>query len=70
MDDAELRATYNGGLGMIAVLPGPAVPTAIAALAEHGLEGLLIGEVVEAATLDGARYVEAPLEAGMGWVSR
>lgn len=70
LDDAELRATYNGGLGMIAVLPGEAVPTAIAALAEHGLEGLLVGEVVDAATLDGARYAEAPLEAGTGGVSR
>jgi phosphoribosylformylglycinamidine cyclo-ligase len=70
MDDAELRATYNGGLGMIAVLPRPAAPSAIAALAEHGLEGLLVGEVVDAAILDGARYVEAPLDAGTGGVGR
>jgi phosphoribosylformylglycinamidine cyclo-ligase len=75
MDDAELRATFNGGLGMIAVVPPAAVPTTIASLAEHGLEGLLVGEVFEldsataadtdrqAAATDGAsRYIEGPLE--------
>ena len=68
MDDPELRATFNGGLGMIVVVPPAAVPTAIAALGEHGLEGSLVGEVFE---LDGAvvdapaaaRYIEGPLEA-------
>jgi phosphoribosylformylglycinamidine cyclo-ligase len=70
MDDAELRATYNGGLGMIAVVPAQAVATTIAGLAEHDLEGLLVGEVVDAETLEGARYVEAPLEAGTGEVGR
>ena len=36
LDDAELRATFNGGLGMIAVVPAADVAAAIAALAEHG----------------------------------
>lgn len=62
MDDIELRATFNGGLGMIAVLAPDAVPAAIGALAEHGLEGLLVGEVVDVDALAGARYVEGPLE--------
>jgi phosphoribosylformylglycinamidine cyclo-ligase len=66
MDDAELRATFNGGLGMIVVVPAPAVPAVIAALAEHDLDGLLVGEVVEAGALGGARYVEAPLEGTIG----
>ena len=62
MDDAELRATFNGGLGMVAVVPGDAVPLAIAALAEHGVEALPVGEVVASAALAGERYVEGPLE--------
>jgi phosphoribosylformylglycinamidine cyclo-ligase len=69
MDDAELRSTFNGGLGMVAVVPVPAVAATIAALAEHGLEGLLVGEVIEASTLDGTRYVEAPLEGTTGEVT-
>ena len=66
MDDAELRATFNGGLGMIAVVPEAAVPSSIAALAEHGLEALAVGEVVEAATVSGARYVEGRLQGAAG----
>lgn len=62
MDDVELRATFNGGLGMVAIVPAEAVPLAIAALAEHGVEALPVGDVVEAATVAGARYVEGPLE--------
>jgi phosphoribosylformylglycinamidine cyclo-ligase len=74
MDDPELRATFNGGLGMIAVVPSEAVPTTIAALAEDGLEALLVGEVFEADGvgdgLESARYVEGPLEALAGDSSR
>ncbi len=62
MDDAELRATFNGGLGMIAVLPAAAVPAAIGACAEHGVAATVVGEVVEADAPGGARYVEGPLE--------
>ncbi len=61
MDDAELRATFNGGLGIVAVLACDAASPAIAALADLGLEGMLVGEVVEAAP-SGTRYVEGPLE--------
>lgn len=63
MDEPELRATFNGGLGMIAVVPPDAIPTAILVLAEHGFEAQLVGEVVEADAVAGARYVEGPLEA-------
>jgi phosphoribosylformylglycinamidine cyclo-ligase len=62
MDDDELRATFNGGLGMIAVLPGPAVASAIEALATHGVVGMVVGDVVEAASVGGARYIEGPLD--------
>ena len=61
MDDVELRATFNGGLGMIAVMPPEAVPAAIGALAASGLEGLLVGEVCDLAELGGTRYIEGPL---------
>jgi len=62
MDDAELRATFNGGLGMVAVVPPEAVALTIATLAERGVEAAWVGEVVEGAQVAGERYVEAPLE--------
>jgi phosphoribosylformylglycinamidine cyclo-ligase len=61
MDDDEVRATFNGGIGMIAVVPAEAVPASIGAFADHQVEAALIGEVVDARQLDGARYVEAAL---------
>jgi phosphoribosylformylglycinamidine cyclo-ligase len=62
LEDDELRATFNGGIGMIAVLPRGAADTAQAEFAEHGVEARLVGEVVDAASLGGARYVEGALE--------
>ena len=61
LGDDELRATFNGGLGMVAVLPAAAVPTAIGALATHGVIATLVGEVVDAAAIGGARYEEGPV---------
>ena len=62
LDDQELRATFNGGLGMTAVVPPSDVKSAIAVLAEHGVPAAVVGEVVEAAAIGGARYVEGALE--------
>ncbi len=62
LDDQELRATFNGGLGMTAVVPPSDVTRAIAVLAEHGVPAAVVGEVVEAAAIGGARYVEGALE--------
>jgi phosphoribosylformylglycinamidine cyclo-ligase len=62
MDEAELRATFNGGLGMVAVVPAAAIAATIAAFAEHGLEALPVGEVVEVEATGGARYLEGSLE--------
>jgi phosphoribosylformylglycinamidine cyclo-ligase len=62
MDDVELRATFNGGLGMVAVVPPVAVPAAIRSLAGHGIPATLVGEVVEPTSVAGARYTEGPLE--------
>ena len=61
LDDEEIRATFNGGLGMVAVVPRAAVATAIAAIEVFGIPAMVVGEVVEA--LGGWRYVEATLEA-------
>jgi phosphoribosylformylglycinamidine cyclo-ligase len=57
--EPELRATFNGGLGMVlAVPPGAAVEAALAAMAQHGLTGVVVGEVVPVAATGGRRYVE------------
>jgi phosphoribosylformylglycinamidine cyclo-ligase len=62
MDDEELRATFNGGLGMVVVLPPAAVPPAIEVFEGNGIPATIVGEVIEAAGLEGTRYVEGPLE--------
>ena len=63
LEPDELRATFNGGLGMIAVVAPDAVPATIASFERSGHEARLVGEVVPAAEL-GARYAEAPLAGG------
>ncbi len=62
LDDEELRATFNGGLGMIAVVPGQDVAAAVAALAEHEVVAAVVGEVIDAARIGGVRYQEGQLE--------
>jgi phosphoribosylformylglycinamidine cyclo-ligase len=54
IDDVELRATFNGGIGMVLVVAPEAVDVAVAALPD----AIAIGIVAPAADL-GARYVEA-----------
>jgi phosphoribosylformylglycinamidine cyclo-ligase len=58
LEEAELRATFNGGLGMIVVVPVDAADALCAALPE----AILVGEVAPVARL-GTRYVEGPLSA-------
>jgi len=62
LDDAELRATFNGGLGMVVVLPAGAVAAATEAIGPFGIRAMVVGEIVAAAAVGGARYVEGPLE--------
>ena len=62
LDDEEIRATFNGGLGMVAVLPRAAVSAATAAIEGFGIPAMVVGEVVDAAEVDGLRYLEATLE--------
>jgi phosphoribosylformylglycinamidine cyclo-ligase len=64
LDDEELRATFNGGIGMVAVLDPETVPTAVAILADRGIAATVIGDVIDAASVDGRRYVEARPEPG------
>jgi len=58
IDGPELRATFNGGIGMVLVVAPEAAPAAMAAAPE----AIEIGEVATVAEL-GSRYVEGTLEA-------
>jgi phosphoribosylformylglycinamidine cyclo-ligase len=62
LDDSELRATFNGGLGMVVIVPADAGEAAVAHLAGHGYPASVVGEVVPAGPGGGVRYVEGPLE--------
>jgi phosphoribosylformylglycinamidine cyclo-ligase len=55
---AELRATFNGGLGMVVAVPAAAVDAALATAAAAGIGAYVAGEIVSAADLGGRRYVE------------
>jgi phosphoribosylformylglycinamidine cyclo-ligase len=59
LDGPEMRATFNGGLGMVAIVPPDAVPLALGALEASGVEAWHVGDVVPAN--DGPRYLEEPL---------
>ena len=61
LDDDELRATFNGGLGMVCVVPPAAASTVVGVAGEHGIEAMVVGAVIEAGE-SGARYVEGALE--------
>jgi phosphoribosylformylglycinamidine cyclo-ligase len=58
LSEAELRSTFNGGLGMVCVVPAEAARTAISSLEEDGLAAWQVGEVVAIDAL-GARYSES-----------
>jgi phosphoribosylformylglycinamidine cyclo-ligase len=59
LDDVELRATFNGGLGMVAVVAPDAIPATLAGLAVEGIVARVVGEVVP--DEGGARYIEGSL---------
>jgi phosphoribosylformylglycinamidine cyclo-ligase len=58
LSDAELRSTFNGGLGMVCVVPAGAVEETISCLEDDCLEAWHVGEVV-AADAGGPRYLES-----------
>jgi phosphoribosylformylglycinamidine cyclo-ligase len=59
IEEPELRATFNGGLGMVVVVPPAGVAVAIAELGAAGFPAWTVGEVAPAEEL-GGRYVEGP----------
>ena len=59
LDDGELRATFNGGLGMVAIVDPDAAAMTLAGFIGEGIGASVVGEVVPAD--DGPRYVEGPL---------
>ena len=60
--DDELRATFNGGIGMTLVVAPAAVGPLLAALADAAERAWVIGEVRPVAALGGERYREGRLE--------
>jgi len=59
LDDVEMRATFNAGIGMVAIVAPEAVGPAVAALRAAGTDAIVIGEVVPED--GGPRYVEGPI---------
>jgi phosphoribosylformylglycinamidine cyclo-ligase len=58
LSEAELRSTFNGGLGMVCVVPAAGIATAIASLAEDGFTAWQVGEVAAIGASE-ARYSES-----------
>jgi phosphoribosylformylglycinamidine cyclo-ligase len=58
LDGPQLRATFNAGLGMVAVVPADAATLALEFLAERDIRAWTVGDVVPVEETDGARYVE------------
>ena len=59
--DGELRATFNGGIGMVVIVAPEAIETTITSLGTDGIGAAVVGEVVPAHLISGARYAEGPL---------
>jgi phosphoribosylformylglycinamidine cyclo-ligase len=59
MDGAEMRATFNCGIGFAVIVDRDGSPAAMARVASQGMEAWQIGEVRPADELGGRRYVEA-----------
>ena len=59
--DDEIRATFNGGLGMVVVVAASALDATLDAVRGHGIDADVVGEVVPVDRLAGARYAEGAL---------
>lgn len=59
LDDAEMRATFNCGIGFAAIVSRDAAAATVGSLASAGMEAWVIGEVLSIGDLGGSRYVEA-----------
>jgi phosphoribosylformylglycinamidine cyclo-ligase len=63
LDDEELRATFNGGIGMVVVVDADVAARVVAILARQDVPAWIVGDVVDAAVVGESRYVEVPLGA-------
>ncbi len=57
MDDSEIRATFNGGIGMVMVV----APEAVAMVRAAIRDAVVIGRVVPIGEAGSARYLESPI---------
>jgi phosphoribosylformylglycinamidine cyclo-ligase len=58
LSEGEIRSTFNGGIGMVCVVPAESVETAITSLEDDELEAWHVGEVI-AIDADEPRYLES-----------
>ena len=58
LSEGEVRSTFNGGIGMVCVVPAESVETAISSLEDDDLEAWHVGEVI-AIDADEPRYLES-----------
>jgi phosphoribosylformylglycinamidine cyclo-ligase len=59
--DDEIRATFNGGLGMVVVVAASAIDATLDAIRGQEISADVVGEVVPVDLLAGARYAEGAL---------
>ena len=57
IEDDELRATFNGGLGMVVVVPAAVAAETVRLANDRGVPAWVVGVVMDAAP-DGGRYAE------------
>jgi phosphoribosylformylglycinamidine cyclo-ligase len=61
LEDDEIRATFNGGLGMVVAVAAEAVDPTLTALGDEGIPAWQVGWVVDASEAGGRRYQEGPI---------
>jgi phosphoribosylformylglycinamidine cyclo-ligase len=63
LDGEEMRATFNGGLGLTLAVASEACNATLDALRAEGLDARVVGEVTTIAALEARRYAEGPISA-------
>jgi phosphoribosylformylglycinamidine cyclo-ligase len=58
LEDDELRATFNGGLGMVVVVPAAVATRTVELARTRGVAAWVVGEVVRREAIGGERYAE------------
>jgi phosphoribosylformylglycinamidine cyclo-ligase len=59
LEDDELRATFNGGIGMVVIVPRAVAARTVELARARGVPSWVIGEVVRREAIGGERYAEA-----------